>query len=106
MMQAQIKRAKQDIALAAAGIEDLEGEACNNVYDSLEDAVDHIEEALLEKASEACEGSYCLGLDTYTQMFMVDGEVYKATLKVEYNRHDKRFYYVDGSTFDTKKVSA
>jgi len=104
-MHADIASARREIKRAKEAIRDLEGEASNNVYDSIEDAESCIEEALNEKASSDCEGSYNCGLDTYEQMFMVDGAVYQARLHVDYNRHDKRYYYVDGTTFETVKVS-
>ena len=45
--------------------------------------------------------------DVYEQEFMVGDVVYVATLKCEYNRHDKRYYYLDGQEFSiTPKASA
>jgi hypothetical protein len=55
-------------------------------------------------ARDACEGSYCFGDDEYTQDFYVGDDLYRATLTVEYNRHDKTYYYVDGDEFKTEKL--
>jgi hypothetical protein len=105
-LHSAILAAENDIALARDAIDDLTSEAGNNVYDSLEDAQGEIEDALHAKASDACEGSHCMGLDEYHQMFMVDGQVFKATMKCDYDRHDKRYYYVYATAFSVEKVSA
>ena len=75
----------------------------NNVFDSLDEAIEFLESKLLDEAYEACEGSYNRGLDSYSQDFIVNGVVYTATLDVEYNRHDKKYYYVEDSTFTYKE---
>jgi hypothetical protein len=67
----------------------------NNVYESKEEAEDYLTEELLERARKDCEGSYNCGHEQYTQDFIVNGYPYRATLEVEYNRHDKTYYYVD-----------
>ena len=71
----------------------------NNVYPSLEDAEYEVTEKLLEIASDDCEGAHSVGAPKYTAEFMVDGVTHIGTLKVEYNRHDKTYYYVDGHKF-------
>ena len=75
----------------------------NNVYESLEDA-EELEEVLLELAYKDCEGSNCRGSPVYEREFLVGSTKYCATLEVEYNRHDKTYYYVDDSTFTIKEV--
>lgn len=84
--------AEEALALAIADVN-------NNVYDNLEKACSIIEERLQDKAHNACEGSYSRGEDTHKQLFIVDGVKYEAVLEVEYNRHDKTYYFVDGSSF-------
>ena len=68
-------------------------------YETLEKARSEVECFLEDMASNACEGSHCCGEDEYTQVFFVGDTRYEGTLSVEYNRHDKTYYYVDGTTF-------
>lgn len=75
----------------------------NNVYANLEFALAAMEEMMRNEAHEDCEGSYNFGLDEYNRDFKVGDVIYTATLKVEYNRHDKTYYYVDGTTFSYKE---
>ena len=70
----------------------------NNVYASLEDAAE-LEDVLGDLAFQDCEGAHNCGSPEYTREFMVGDKVYIATLKCEYNRHDKMYYYVDGTEF-------
>jgi len=84
---------------AENALEDFNSLAENNVFDDLENANYKIEGILEDKASNACEGSHCRGLSKYTQEFIVDGITYIGTLYVEYNRHDKTYYYVDSSEY-------
>lgn len=76
----------------------------NNVYDNLDKALYIIEDKLRDQAREDCEGSYNCGNDKYEQEFIVNGEHYMATLTVEYNRHDKTYYYVEKSDFSHRKL--
>lgn len=75
----------------------------NNVYDSVE-AAGILEDVLLDRARNDCEGSYNCGEEFYTQDFLVDEVAYRAVLKCEYNRHDKTYYYVDGHKFRIVKL--
>lgn len=75
----------------------------NNVYANLEFALAAMEGKMEDEAHEDCEGSYNFGLDEYNRDFKVGDVIYTATLKVEYNRHDKTYYYVDGTTFSYKE---
>lgn len=74
----------------------------NNTFTDLEVASDAIQDKLTSIAHNACEGSYCFGLDEYNQLFYVNDVLYKGTLNVEYNRHDKTYYYVDGTEFSVE----
>lgn len=76
----------------------------NNTFPSLETASCELYTRLLDEATEACEGSYNCGKDTYTQEFTVNGERYLATLEVEYNRYNKQYYYIDSNKFTTKRL--
>lgn len=78
----------------------------NNRYDDLEVAKAWIYERLYEQATEDCEGSYNCGNEEYKQKFMVAGKTYEATMTLEYNRHDKTYYYIDEITsFEVKEIT-
>lgn len=74
----------------------------NNVYFDTKTAAEKIEDRLLVYANDDCEGSHNCGASSYTQEFIVGETHYIGTLSVDYNRHDKTYYYVDGYEFDCK----
>lgn len=94
--------AEQDLSAANSALRRFEQLAENNVYESLEHA-HKLKEILWSIASDDCEGSNCCGDDWYERLFTVDGITYTATLQVEYNRHDKTYYYIDSSKFSIVK---
>lgn len=71
----------------------------NNTFDDYQDACWIIEAKLSDMASNDCEGSHCYGADEYQQEFIVNGKHYLGKLAVQYNRHDKTYYYVDETDF-------
>ena len=75
-----------------------------NTFVTIEDAVGTIEDKLLAEANADCEGSYNCGADVYTRTFYVNGVAYVGTLSVEYNRHDKEFYYCENYEFTHKEI--
>lgn len=103
-LELRIKECEKALQEANCELQEFIDSPENNVYPTLEEALDKIEDRLLGEARAACEGSYNLGADEYEQEFIVDGEHYMATLTVEYNRHDKTYYYVDGSEFSHRKL--
>lgn len=96
---ANLNAAKSAVEAAQAALEAFETSIENNVFDSMEAAEGTLEERLYKQAHADCEGSYNCGQDEYTQDFIVEGKRFRATLKCEYNRHDKTYYYIDGSDF-------
>ena len=78
--------------------------ADNNRFDSMEAAETAIYSKLEAEANEDCEGSYNCGNPQYHQEFYVNDQLYIGVLDVEYNRHDKTYYYVEESTFTVKKL--
>lgn len=92
LAQKALEEAQANLAAFDASIE-------NNVYASLDEASGKIEDQLRDQAFEDCQGAHNCGLDEYTQDFMVDGKKYRAIATFEYNRHDKMYYYIDGSSF-------
>ena len=101
-LKCNVSNAVQYLLEARFALSRFEELAENNVYDSLESAKE-LEEILRAVAKDDCEGSYCCGNTQYRRMFIVGGETYVATLEVEYNRHDKTYYYVDNTRFSIIK---
>jgi nicotinamide phosphoribosyltransferase len=64
-------------------------------FDSLEEAVDEINEIHFEQASTDCEGSYNIGNNEYSTVAKVGDKYYEFTTPFEYNRHAKTYYYID-----------
>lgn len=98
-LQTAVKTAETNLAAANCALRAFEDLPENNVFETLPKALSAVEDKLLTQASQDCEGSHNCGQDEYTQGFIVDGVEYLGTLSVEYNRHDKTYYYVDGSKF-------
>lgn len=98
ILKQNIEDAKSALRDAEAALIEFEERPENNVYASLEEA-GALEEILEELAFQDCEGAHNCGRPEYTREFMVEGKVYIAKLEVEYNRHDKMYYYIDGTEF-------
>ena len=97
-LKAAVTTAQAGVTAAKQALADFEALAENNVYASMGEA-GILEGVLAGRAREDCEGAYNCGSPIYEQEFMVDGVVYVATLEVEYDRHDKTYYYIDSSEF-------
>lgn len=98
----ELSAARSRIDEITQAIEAIDAAPENNVFPDMETAEYAVEERLLGLARNDCEGSYNCGAEEYNQEFIVDGVHYIGTLKVEYNRHDKTYYYVDESDFSVK----
>lgn len=92
------------LATAQQILQDFDDQPENNEFDDFELACASIEEKLERKASNDCEGSYCYGSDHYKQEFIVKDVHYLGELSVDYNRHDKTYYYVDGTEFTVTEI--
>lgn len=90
---------QKQLNLANQELEEFDASLENNTFETLDEAIETLEDVLLEIAGEACEGSYNCGEPVYTREFMVGDVKYLAKLEVEYNRHDKTYYYIDGRKF-------
>lgn len=98
------KVAKDAFETATALVEEAEALPENNVYLTLEEASYKVEDKLEIQAFNDCEGAGECGLEQYRQLFIVGDKTYVGILNVEYNRHDKNYYYVDGSEFRVEEV--
>jgi hypothetical protein len=101
-----IKQAENELVGAKSRREEFLEDPRNNRFDTLEDAEGTLYETLRDRASTDCEGSYNCGSDEYSQRFYVGDQLYVAVAQVEYNRHDKQYYYVDDYSFVVQEVSA
>lgn len=96
---ANVDTATQQLVAAKLALERFRSTIDYHTYDTLDEALSSLEDLLYNKANADCEGSYNFGDESYTQEFRVDGVDYVATMTFEYNRHDKTYYYIDGSEF-------
>lgn len=73
------------------------GTVGGEVYETLEDAICEVNDQHYNEASEACEGSHCMGMDEYETFVYIKGEgkYYNLKTTFSYNRHDKTYYYID-----------
>lgn len=94
-----IKAATANLDAAKGALAAFEALAENNVFGTLDDAIDRIQDKLERRAFDDCQGANNCGAPQYSQEFMVGGVKYIGTLTVEYNRHDKTYYYVEESSF-------
>lgn len=98
-LEATVALARSQLVKAVADLATFDQLAENNVYGTLQEAINDIEDMLLNRAHDDCEGSYSCGADKYAQEFYVEATLYVGTLTCAYNRHDKTYYYVDGHDF-------
>jgi hypothetical protein len=103
-LQAAVESTKAAHVSAVKDLEAFERDPKNNVFESLEDAQVTLEESMRDIASADCEGSHNCGAPEYRQGFFVGGIEYVAIANVEYNRHDKTYYYVEEFDFRTEPV--
>lgn len=96
---ATVEMARQALTNAEDALAVFDALPANNVYGTLESAEVKVENMLLHRAHEDCEGSHNCGAPAYTQEFIVAGVHYIGTLTVQYNRHDKTYYFIDEYEF-------
>lgn len=98
-LEQAVKSAQSALEAAQAALDAFDCAPEQNVFASMDEAESTLEDRLRDRAHADCEGSYNCGADKYEQEFIVDGAHFVATLTVEYNRHDKTYYYIDGADF-------
>lgn len=104
VINAKINRLMAEVSGLHEQLDALDNSIEANVFGSHEEAEKTLYWRFSTIANEACEGSHCYGEDVYTQDFKVGDELFTATVEFEYNRHDKEYYYVEGSTYSYKAV--
>jgi len=94
----QLREAEDNLSVAEALPE-------NNIFESIEEAEGKLYNKLRDKAHNDCEGAHNCGAREYIQLFYVNKTLYKAVATVEYNRHDKTYYYVENFDFKIEEVT-
>jgi len=102
--EAELTQLISQVELKKVLIEKMVDDPEFNRFKNADEAYDVLDDKFLDRAREACEGSYNIGQDVYTQECFLNGVPYIYTMSIEYNRHDKEFYYLDGwdSSFEPK----
>ncbi len=103
-LETNVETAKANLAMAESALAEFDAEPENHRYDDLDKASGEVEDKLMSQAFADCQGAYNCGADEYTQDFYVGDKLYRGTLKCEYNRHDKTYYYIDGHDFTVTEV--
>jgi hypothetical protein len=99
-----VTRLKAELALAESAHNALFYHPKNNKFTDYQLAEATVSVMLEDLANADCEGSYNCGSPQYTQQFYVNDVLYEGVLDVEYNRHDKTYYYVEDTDFKVRKV--
>lgn len=103
-LEASVAAAKASLKAAEDALAEFDVRPSNWRFDSL-DAAGRLEDVLLGRAHDDCEGSYNYGYSEYRQGCYIGEKLHVAILTVEYNRHDKTYYYVDGHDFRIEEAS-
>ena len=98
-----IKKIELELYAAQQSLAEFDSKAENNSFDSLDEGSSNIEATLENRAHENCGDGYC-GDNRITQEFIVGDKKYLGVMIVEYNRHDKRYYYVDELSFRVEEI--
>lgn len=100
-LQTEIKYHQDIISTLENEIEKFDSLLENNQFDEHKMAEYAIRKRFSAIANEECEGAYNLGDDEYSQQYQIRGneQVFTATVTFEYGRHDKTYYYIDGTTY-------
>lgn len=98
-LEQAVKTARRNLEYAESALKHFISAPENNVFDNLEQAMSVLANRLNNQAEMDCAGSNNCGAKEYEQEFIVDGIHYNGKLIVEYNRHDKTYYYVEESNF-------
>jgi len=65
--------------------------------ETLEDCQEYMRDSMVDTVRHETEHGRC-GDDEVTEVFAFQGKFYEITVEIEWNRYDKQFYYVDGSS--------
>ena len=88
-IQNNIGRLNSELAVWCGHMTKFENDPLNNVFDTLDEAEQTIQDELYSLSSSADEESYSCGMDEYSKQFYVGKVLYTGTSTFEYNRHHK-----------------
>ena len=102
----KIKQFTDDLQKAKDKLELVQSNICFFQFDNHQEAEWTIRESMGDQAHNDCEGSYNCGASEYTQEYqLIDSDiVYEGKLKVQYNRHDKTYYFVDDVEYSFSEI--
>lgn len=104
VLKGKIHNLKEELVSSETQLYLLESSAEYNNFANMTIAEASIYDKLEAEAHSDCEGSYNCGSPQYTQQFYVNNVLYEGILDVEYNRHDKTYYYIENTDFTVRKV--
>lgn len=89
------------IAVLEQSLMDIDSMIENNQYTDQKNAEYSITEHFSGIAHEQCEGSGNCGEPLFKRRYQIAGNpnTFEATVEFEYNRHDKTYYYIDGTEY-------
>jgi hypothetical protein len=92
---------QNEIAVLEGQIEAFDSAIENNQYADHADAESRITDRYSDIAHEQCEGAGNCGEPQFKQKYQIAGNpnLFEATVDFEYNRHDKTYYYIDGTDY-------
>lgn len=101
----EIQKLEAELEGAKETLEKLVDDPDVNRFESADEAFAVLDDKFLDRAKEACEGSYNVGEESYRQECFIDGVPFLYILTPEYNRHDRQYYYVESwdSELEPKK---
>lgn len=105
-LKQQLIEAQKVVQNLELQIEDENSSLANHQYLSHGAAEYVLEDLLRQQAFEDCEGAGNCGAEQYEQAYQITGEpdVYLAVIDVEYNRHDKTYYYIEECEYSWSKL--
>ena len=102
-----LKTAKQaELDLIDSQIDRLKTDISQHQYANHDDTENHLSDLMESWAFNDCEGAGNCGAEQYEQAYQITGEpdVYLAVIDVEYNRHDKTYYYIEECEYSWSKL--
>lgn len=98
---AEIYAHQKSIEVLEQSLMDIDSSMENNQYTDQKNAEYSITKRFEGIAQKQCEGAYNCGDEQFQQRYQITGNpnVFEATVKFEYNRHDKTYDYIEGTTY-------
>lgn len=103
----KIAALQAEIGTITTKLEAIDSDIDNNVFASHNEAELRLTCRFEEVARQDCEGSHNCGAEEYAQRYrLTDNDTtFEAIVSFEYNRHDKTYYYIDGSSYSYEAVA-